>query len=261
MKIISWNVNGLRSVISKGLAKFIEQERPDILCLQETKISPEVVESLDKYKLPGEWTYSHAIKKGYSGVATAVIRKTNSKITTRISGVGDRLLDQEGRILISTHKEFTLYNVYFPSGTSGEIRQNLKYRFLNKFKKKLAALPSRELNKLIICGDFNICHKEIDIHHPIEATKRKLTGFLPDERKWMDEFAAIGFTDTFRKFHSNLPYQYTWWSSRSGARKKNLGWRIDYFFVGKNIAKRLRDAKILADVQGSDHCPTLISLK
>lgn len=260
MKLVCWNVNGIRSALNKGLAAFVKKERPDFLCLQETKIdeslAPDMADGLPDYNA----LFSCAHKKGYSGVATFLGERV--KEPKDISGrLGKAVFDNEGRTIISKHQAFTLYNLYFPSGTTGDHRQSFKYKYLDFLYAHLKKLSPRERGKLIICGDFNICHKEIDIHHPHEAEKRKLTGFLPDERAWMDRFVELGFVDTFRHVHGPDKQQFTWWSQRSGARKKNLGWRIDYIFVGKSLAKKITAAKILDKVPGSDHCPIVLELK
>lgn len=261
MKLISWNVNGLRAVQKKGFAEFVKKEKPDILCLQETKIGRESLDKVDT-SLKGYFShFSSAVKPGYSGVASYF--KDGSKVDEKKIGFGikEKKFDDEGRFLISHHKDFVLYNIYFPSGTSGEIRQDFKYKFLNKLFKHIEKLPKATRDKLIICGDYNICHKEIDIHHPDKAEKLELSGFLPDERKWMDKFADAGFVDTFRHVNGEKKGIYSWWSYRAGARKKNLGWRIDYFFVADKLKKKIKDAKILTKVEGSDHCPIVLELK
>ncbi len=259
MKLLSWNVNGLRSVLAKGFSGVVKKEGPDVVCLQETKIQDAHIKPLAAELPPGVWEYSFAAKKGYSGVATLSTPGAHL-LTLRDRGIGNKNFDSEGRFLISAHPEFTLYNIYFPSGTMGDERQAFKYRFLDAFHRHLSELPAASRERLVLCGDFNICHREIDIHHPVEATKRKLTGFLPDERKWMSSLCELGFVDCFRHVHGDAPGKYTWWTFRAGARKKNLGWRIDYFFVSKKLAKKIRGAEILSEVEGSDHCPITLEL-
>lgn len=260
MKLICWNVNGLRSIMSKGLEKFIRREQPDILVLQEIKISADnvadAVGTLDG--LDGH--YSFAEKRGYSGVASFIRRSCKHQPKTIKTGIRCPEYDCEGRFLISDHGPFKLYNVYIPSGTTGELRQNFKYRFLDRFLNHLRRIKKEDRERLVICGDFNICHREIDIHHPRTAEKRRLSGFLPEERAWMDAFVEAGFTDAFRHVHGDAAEAYTWWSFRAGARKKNLGWRLDYFFVGKKIVPLIKDARILPTVPGSDHCPITLEL-
>jgi exodeoxyribonuclease III len=253
MKLISWNVNGLRSVSQKGFLDFVRKEKPDILCLQETKAQERQINHEDI--VPEEYiaAFSSASKAGYSGVATYIHSQHKSEISKPLTGIGIRKFDEEGRFLIHRHKHFLLYNVYIPSGTTGDTRQDFKYKFLDVFRRHLTALPKADFSKLIICGDFNICHRDIDIHHPEEATKRGLSGFLPKERKWLDEFIKLGFVDSFRLINGDVKGVYSWWSFRAGARKKNLGWRIDYFLVAKALAKKVRGAAIESTVTGSDH--------
>lgn len=261
MKLISWNVNGLRAVYKKGFLDFIEKEKPDILSIQETKIG-KGQEEVTPDPPPG-YTYftSAANRKGYSGVATFIKEGIEHREKKVEYGIGKKIFDQEGRFLITDHGDFKLYNIYYPSGTSGDERQDYKYKFLDALYKHITDLPKAQQKKLIICGDYNICHKEIDIHHPDKATKLELSGFLPDERKWMDKFAEHGFIDTFREVNGDVKGKYSWWSYRAGARGKNLGWRIDYFFISSAMKKSIRNAKILDHVEGSDHCPVLLELR
>lgn len=260
MKLISWNVNGIRSVSQKGLLEFVKRERPDVLCLQETKAQEKQIVEQDA--VPEEYSsaYSSAGKAGYSGVATYIHNKHKNKFSKPLSGIGIKKFDEEGRFLIHRHKQFLLYNVYIPSGTMGDSRQDFKYKFLDAFQRHLTGLPKADFSKLIICGDFNICHREIDIHHPQEAAKRGLSGFLPEERKWLDDFMRLGLVDTFRLINGDIKGVYSWWSFRAGARKKNLGWRIDYFLAAKALAKKVKDARIESAVIGSDHCPIVLEI-
>lgn len=260
MKLISWNVNGLRAIWRKGFPDLLAQMEPDILCLQEIKITEE--QALEQI-LPIAG-YAHALspaeKKGYSGVATLVRDSTNPKWHYRANGIAEKRFDQEGRFAITDHGSFLLYNIYFPSGTTGTERQDFKYEFLETLFEHLNNLPKRDRERLVICGDYNICHRPIDIHHPREAERRELSGFLPDERAWMDRFAKLGFVDTYRHMHGDKAGQYSWWTYRAGARGKNLGWRIDYFFVSKKLVPHLKHATIHADILGSDHCPVSVEL-
>jgi exodeoxyribonuclease-3 len=239
------------------MERVFEQLSPDVICLQETKAHQEQLarEICDR----GEWFFSSAKKRGYSGVATVVHSARFLPSAVRY-GVECARFDEEGRFVITEHGPLTLYNVYFPSGTSGEVRQTFKYEFLECFLEHLQALPPERRARLVVTGDFNICHREIDIHHPEVATQRRLTGFLPEERRWMDRFCESGFSDTFRLLHGDEPRRYTWWSFRAGSRAKNLGWRIDYFFVSKELEKRVRRAEIYEHMNGSDHCPILLEL-
>lgn len=267
MKIISWNVNGIRSIAKKGLHEFIANESPDILCLQETKIQHDqlIKEDIFNAKLLDQpYTYfkSAASKKGYSGVLTLI---KDSHLTDEIQqtvqyGIANEQIDSEGRFVISDHGDFLLYNLYIPSGTSGEVRQDFKYDFLDTFTSHIAALPKKDHDRLIICGDFNVCHREIDIHHPDLATKRGLSGFLPPEREWFDSFLDLDLYDAYRVAQGDKKDMYTWWSYRAGSRAKNLGWRIDYFIVGSKIKNAISRADIYSSVMGSDHCPIVLEL-
>ncbi len=260
MKLISWNVNGIRSIYRKGLDDFLAIEKPDILCLQETKISINSLDELPANPNNYDCFFSSAEKPGYSGVSTYIKDEIPHLTKDPDAGIGISEFDNEGRFLITDHGDFVLYNIYFPSGTTGDLRQNFKYKFLDSTLEHIKSLPKNVRDKLIICGDYNICHKEIDIHHPDVATKRELSGFLPEERAWMDKLTASGFTDSFRAINGDVQKQYTWWTYRAGARDKNLGWRIDYFFVANNLAKKIKSAKILNNIKGSDHCPITLEL-
>lgn len=258
VKLVSWNVNGFRSALNKGLREFLAVEKPHLLCLQETK-SDETVFADERYQLPGYRVhFSCAQKKGYSGVATWV--RDGIEPAQVECGIGAKHFDQEGRFVILRFKDFDLYNTYYPSGTTGEIRQAFKYKFLDALYEHVKTLPGRKRSRIVMCGDFNICHREVDIHHPDTATKLELSGFLPAEREWMDKFEALGFVDTFRAIHGPDRKRYTWWSFRAGARSKNLGWRIDYIWVGKGLKEAVQNADIFDTVKGSDHCPISLEI-
>lgn len=260
MKIVSWNVNGIRSIKKKGFSSFVSRYSPDLLCLQEVKLGREQADE-EILALPGyDQCFALGTKKGYSGVLTYVRQGTPQDKKQTKTALGIRRYDDEGRTVISEHKDFLLYNLYFPSGTSGDERQAFKYDFLDDFYSHLTQLPKRTRERLVIVGDFNICHKEIDIHHPREAERRQLTGFLPEERAWMDKFEAAGFIDTFRFTNPNKKDQYSWWSYRAASREKNLGWRIDYIWVSRPLAEQIKTAQILNTVTGSDHCPVMVDL-
>jgi exodeoxyribonuclease-3 len=261
MRILSWNVNGLRSAYQKGFHQLLNVENPDIVCLQETKMQESQFSALTELTSFGHWYFSSAEKKGYSGVAIGVNNKLHGTLILEGNGIGLSEFDSEGRFLIMRHPSFVLYNIYFPSGTSGEERQQFKYRFLDAFASHIESLPAEDRKRLVVCGDFNICHREIDIHHPEKATKLGLTGFLPEERKWMDRFCDLGFVDTFRHVHGDITQQYSWWSFRAGSRKKNLGWRIDYIFTSQELAPHATSAALRQNVLGSDHCPALLELE
>lgn len=248
MRIISYNVNGIRAAIKKGFLEWLQTDPADIICIQETKASRDDV----NYKLINDLGYNDywfsARKKGYSGVAVF----TRIKPDNVMVGNGHSASDDEGRVIQLDFGPTRLINAYFPSGTSGDIRQSFKYEWLNEFFTYLDAL--RKTNpQIILCGDYNIAHKEIDIHDP--KGNKNTTGFLPEERAWMDEFLGSGWIDVFRNFHPE-PHRYSWWSQRfPSVRLNNKGWRIDYISTTKEMQGRLKDAEIFPDVKHSDHCP------
>lgn len=252
MKLISFNINGIRSGIRKGLIEWLSSENPDIICFQEIKLSEtELVQSL--FEELGYHCFWHpAQKKGYSGVATLTkIRPVNVYY-----GMDNIAYDNEGRSLIIELDNMLLINTYFPSGSSGDTRQDFKYRFLDDYVAFIKHL--RKINKpIVICGDVNICHKEIDIHNP--QANKNTSGFLPVEREWVSNLLSLGFVDSFRKLDLR-PHNYTWWTYRAGARKNNKGWRIDYFFVDKTIENKIQKSQILCNVIMSDHCPVTLTL-
>jgi exodeoxyribonuclease-3 len=252
MKIISYNVNGVRSAINKGLITWLKTSNPDILCLQEIKLSEtELVSPL--FEELGFYCYWYpAQKRGYSGVA--ILSKT--KPNNVQYGIGNSLFDDEGRILRADFDTFSILSMYFPSGSSGDERQGLKMTFLNDFLVYVQELQ-KELPNLIISGDVNICHREIDIHNP--KGNANSSGFLPEERAWVGKFLDNGYVDTFRHFNQE-PHHYTWWSYRAGAKQKNLGWRIDYHFATESLKSRLASATIHPDQLMSDHCPIELNL-
>ncbi len=260
MKLISWNVNGLRAVRKKGFADFVRRSKPDALCLQEPKIGFDQLEDVDISHAGYQNFYSLALKRGYSGVLTYVDDSLKVQTKKCSSGIGVKRFDQEGRVVVTALEDIILYNIYFPSGTSGDIRQDYKFDFLKAIYKHFKQLSPKDKERLVVCGDFNICHQEIDIHHPKTAAQLELSGFLPEERRWMDEFSELGFVDCFRQVNGDKPDKYTWWSYRAGAREKNLGWRIDYFWVSKKLERRVSKASILNRTLGSDHCPIVLEL-
>jgi exodeoxyribonuclease-3 len=253
IKLLSWNVNGIRAVKNKGIFnEFLDKEAPDLLCLQETKAQPDQLDA-DLKEKPGYHIYwAYPERKGYSGVA--LFSKEKPESVKYDFGKG---MDVEGRVIIAEYPAFTLFNVYFPNGKQGQERLDYKMAFYDKFLDYADALKESE-KKLVICGDVNTAHKEIDLAHPRENSK--VSGFLPIEREWVDKFVAHGYVDTFRVFNKE-PQQYTWWDMKSGARARNVGWRIDYFFVSENLLPSLTSAFIMPDVMGSDHCPIGITLK
>lgn len=253
MKIISYNVNGIRSAISKDLGSWIAKEMPDILCLQETKAQPEQIDS-NLFEKMGYKVFSHsAEKKGYSGVALL----SKSEPDAVHYGMNNSKYDREGRVLRADFDDRSIISVYFPSGTTGDIRQDFKMEFLADFQMFLNSLRKERPN-LVISGDFNICRLWIDIHNP--KGNLKTSGFLPEEREWFQEFIDDGYIDSFREFNPD-PHHYSWWSFRFNSRAQNKGWRIDYNIVTDNLKDRLVNAGIMPEVNHSDHCPVCIELK
>ena len=254
MRIISYNVNGLRSAISKGLIEWMQSDPADIICLQEIKASKENVDYAKIEKLGFHTYWFPAQKKGYSGVAVF------SKIPADRVVYGNKReqSDFEGRVIRTDFGDITLINAYYPSGTSGEERQQYKYHWLDEFLEYLAEVKKTR-KKLIVCGDYNIAHREIDIHDP--KGNKNSSGFLPEERAWMDRFLAEGFIDSFRAQHPGEAHRYSWWSQRfPSVRIQNKGWRIDYICISKNLAAKLVKATIYPDVRQSDHCPVFAEL-
>ena len=252
MRIITYNVNGIRAAMNKGLVDWLKNADPDVLCLQEIKANPEQVD-LSGFEALGSHHYWYpAQKKGYSGVAIF----TKQQPISVSYGCGIKEYDDEGRILRIDFDSVSVMSIYHPSGSSGDLRQDFKMQWLKDFVKYIAGIQKKHPN-LLLCGDFNICHKEIDIHNP--KSNAKTSGFLPEEREWMEQFIKTGFIDTFRHFNKD-PHHYTWWSYRAGSRGKNLGWRIDYNLATQNLVHRLRRAVILPDAVHSDHCPVLLEM-
>lgn len=252
LKIISYNVNGLRAAISKGLLDWITEEDPDVVCFQETKMQEDQVDKM-VFEMMGYYQYwNMAQKKGYSGVGVL----TKIKPDKIVPHMGVQKYDMEGRVLRLDFGDISVVNSYFPSGSSGDIRQAFKMEYLEDFQTYIDNLKKERPN-LVVCGDYNICHKPIDINHP--ERHKKSSGFLPEERAWMDHFVESGFLDTFREFDSS-PEKYSWWSYRANARAKNLGWRIDYHMITPSLRPRLVNAGIMKDIVHSDHCPVWIEV-
>jgi len=253
MKIISFNLNGIRSAINKGLYEWLEHEKPDVLCVQEIKALPEQIDVI-KFKELGYNSYIHSAQKpGYSGVA--VFSKSKPNLVK--SGIGIPEFDKEGRLLRLDFGNLTIINSYFPSGTTGDVRQEVKMAYLKAIQVFVDNLK-RDRPNIIVSGDYNICHKEIDINNP--KNKKGVSGFLPEEREWVTKFLESGFIDSFRAFDQS-PNKYSWWSYRAGARKKNLGWRIDYHMASEPLRDKLSGASILSGVVMSDHCPVVVEIK
>jgi exodeoxyribonuclease-3 len=254
MRIISYNVNGIRAAMKKGFIEWLKTNPAEVICLQETKAHEGDVNVQELENLGYEHHWFSANKKGYSGVAIFTkIKPTNVK-----KGNGHSESDFEGRVIEMEFGDIKLINAYFPSGTSGEHRQAFKYVWLDAFHAYLKK-ERKKHPKLIVCGDYNIAHEEIDIHDP--KGNKNTTGFLPEERAWMTKFLSEGWVDTFRHFHPE-PHRYSWWSQRfPSVRLNNKGWRIDYCCVTKELEKQLVDADIYPDVKHSDHCPVYLEIK
>jgi exodeoxyribonuclease-3 len=253
MKIISYNVNGIRAAMKKGLINWLENENPDIVCFQEIKALEDQIYTEEFEKIGYKYNYwFSAQKKGYSGVA--IISKHKPKNVE--FGTGIDYMDFEGRNIRLDFDDFSVMSLYLPSGTNmSRLEFKLKYmdEFLNYIK-----LLSRKINNLIIAGDYNICHKAIDIHDPVR--NKNVSGFLPIERQWIQNFIDFGFIDSFRVFNKD-PHNYSWWTYRANARANNKGWRIDYIMVSKNLHKKMTSGKILKNIIHSDHCPISMTLK
>jgi exodeoxyribonuclease-3 len=254
MKIISYNINGIRAAIKKNVVDWIKSVDADVICLQEVKAEISQIDTGIFEQLGYQHIYwNPAVKKGYSGVAV-LSRLPGSEVKY---GIDNPKYDIEGRAVAIDIGDINILNVYMPSGSSGEERQQYKYEWLADFASYVENYRKSKPN-LVICGDYNICHQAIDIHNPV--SNKNSSGFLPEERAWMSSFLDSGFTDAFRHLDPS-PHKYTWWSNRSGARQKNLGWRIDYHLVSEPLTDRLKRCVILDQVYFSDHCPVLLELK
>ncbi|MES2618705.1 MAG: exodeoxyribonuclease III [Bacteroidota bacterium] len=255
MKIITYNLNGIRSAMTKGLTDFIVRENADVLCFQELKANQEDIDEEALRALGYHCFWYSAQKKGYSGVGL-ISKKAPDRIHY---GCGHELFDNEGRVIRADFGDTSVLSCYFPSGTTGDIRQDVKYQFLAHFRKFMDDLKATNpKQKFVICGDYNICHKPIDIHDPV--SNKNSSGFLPEERAWMDEWFDSGMVDTFRILNPE-PHNYTWWSFRANARNNNKGWRIDYISVTDNLKNNIKASGIYnTDIQ-SDHCGSYLLLE
>jgi len=252
MRIVSYNVNGIRAAVRKGLLEWIAEDDADVYCFQELKANEEDIPTKEFEQLGYHCEWYSAQKKGYSGVG--VVTKQQSKKV--VKGMSQKQADFEGRTLQVNLANFKLINTYFPSGSSGLERQDYKMKFLDNYIKFAVDQKKKEKN-VIIVGDYNICHKAIDIHDPVR--NKNSSGFLPEEREWMDSFFNAGFIDSLRVINPH-PHQYSWWSYRANARQNNKGWRIDYISLSESMRERIEDAGILSDVVHSDHCPIFVEI-
>lgn len=251
-RILSYNVNGIRAAMKKGLAEWLRSEMPDVICFQETKAQPEQIET-EVFTELGYHCYWHsAVKKGYSGVGILSLEKP---LHVEV-GTGISYMDDEGRNIRVDFENFSVMSLYLPSGTN-DARLDFKFRYMDDFHAYIKKLRT-EVPNLIVCGDYNICHQAIDIHDPVR--NRKVSGFLPEECAWLEGFISDDFIDTFRHFHKE-PHQYSWWSYRAAARSRNKGWRIDYCMATKPLLAHLADAEILQEAVHSDHCPVGVTLE
>jgi len=250
IRISSYNVNGIRAAHRKGFVDWVSKSNPDIICIQELRASedqiPTEISDLEYYQ------YHHiAQKKGYSGVSIF----SKEEPIQIFEGIGSDWIDREGRVLVAEYKNFYVCSVYAPSGTTGDIRQEMKYKFLDDFYE----FGNKYLNKgkgIIFCGDFNICHKEIDIHNP--DRQHNTSGFLAEERKWITDFLSLGFEDVFRNLHKNESGLYSWWSYRAASKERNKGWRIDYHFATEDLNEKAVHAEIEMEWDLSDHAPVSV---
>jgi exodeoxyribonuclease III len=252
MKITSWNVNGIRAAMNKGLVEWVANHQPDVLCLQEVKARPEQVPGADQILPGGAIAWHPARQPGYSGVATF---SKYSPVKTEI-GLGEARFNEEGRVIQTQFPDFLLFNIYFPNGQRGQGRLGYKLDFYARLLEVCDSLHQQG-QKIVITGDFNTAHREIDLAHPRQNVMN--SGFLPEEREWIDRFLAHGFKDIYRQLYPER-VQYTWWTYISGARSRNVGWRLDYFLVSDALVGNVADVIIHDDIPGSDHCPVTMIL-
>ena len=252
MKILSYNVNGIRAALNKGFAEWLSAAGPDVVCLQETKALEDQVNTVLFEQMGYQHYWHSAQKKGYSGVA--ILTKTNPLNVQK--GTGIEHMDFEGRVIRADYENVSVISLYLPSGTNLD-RLEHKFKFMDDFQEYIDALK-RNHPRLVICGDYNICHRAIDIHDPVR--NKNVSGFLPEDRQWIDTFMNNGFVDSFRHFNPE-PHQYSWWSYRANARNNNKGWRIDYNLVSENLKNNIKSAYLLPDAKHSDHCPVGVELE
>jgi exodeoxyribonuclease-3 len=253
MKITTFNVNGLRAILNKGLLNWVESEKPDVLCLQEIKSRPEqIAEDLRNLGYPFA-VWNPAEKPGYSGVATFL----NEYSQENGKGLDVPSFDGEGRVIWTQHADLRLYNIYFPNGQRGQERVDYKLEFYAELLKQCDQLHQAG-KSIILTGDFNTAHNEIDLAHPRE--NRETSGFLPEERVWIDHYIEHGFVDIYRNIYPDR-VQYTWWSYITRARERNIGWRLDYFLISRDLVDRVKDVIIHEEVMGSDHCPVSLLIE
>jgi exodeoxyribonuclease-3 len=252
LKILSYNVNGIRAALNKGFAEWLEATAPDVLCLQETKAMKEQVDTAVFDALGYQHHWHSAQKKGYSGVAIL----TKTKPLHIEEGTGIDHMDFEGRVIRADFEKVSVISLYLPSGTNLD-RLEYKFQFMDDFQNYIDTLK-KKYPRLVICGDYNICHRAIDVHDPIR--NKKVSGFLPEEREWIDGFINSGFVDSFRHLNPD-PHQYSWWSYRANARNNNKGWRIDYNLVSENLKNNINRSYLLPDAKHSDHCPVGVELE
>lgn len=256
LKLVSWNVNGIRACAGKGFKEVFESFDADAFCLQETKATPDQVDKKLLFSKPThiQEAWASAEKKGYSGTATF----TPDKKLRLIDRTNLKAYDSEGRGTLLIHPKFALVNLYFPNGAASDERHWFKMGFLEKILPYFKKLEE-EYGAVVICGDYNIAHREIDIHDPVR--NQDTSGFRPEERAWMDKLAAAGFVDTYRLVHGDEKDRYSWWSFRQASRERNKGWRLDYFFVSQKLAGKVLRADIHPEIMGSDHCPVSLQLQ
>jgi len=251
IKILSYNVNGIRAALNKGFESWLQAANPDVLCLQETKALQEQVDTQVFEKLGYKHFWFSAQKKGYSGVAILTKKEPQSIVY----GTGIEQMDFEGRVLRVDYPDVSIISLYLPSGTNTD-RLDYKFQFMDEFQAYIDELK-KEVPHLVICGDYNICHQAIDIHDPVR--NKTVSGFLPEERAWIDGFMRAGFIDSFRHLNPN-PHHYSWWSYRANARANNKGWRIDYALVAERLENKILKSYILPEAKHSDHCPVGVEL-